>query len=167
MGKKKDKGWIKLYRQLTDNKMWTSKAPFDRRSAWIDLLLIVNHELRIIELENGELVTVGVGQCFTSLDHLAERWHWSRNRVDRYLSSIVKQGMCRRTGTPRGTLLTIVNYEFYQYGRNANGATNDTTNDETGGATTGTRTRIYENYIKNDKEVAAKPPAGSSFSGDY
>ena len=166
MAKKKDKGWIKLYRQITDNPMWQSKDPFDRRSAWIDLLLLVNHEERVIQLRNGEYITVGAGQCFTSLDHLAKRWNWSRNRVDRYLKQISRQGMCTRTGTPSGTLLTIVNYGLFQSGRDTGGATDGTTGGATNGATDGTRTRTNnKNSInKNEIQEIAATPQKSFFS---
>lgn len=170
MTKKKDKGWIKLYRQITDNPMWQSMDPFDRRSAWIDLLLLANHDARTIQLRNGEYKTIGVGQYFTSLDHLATRWHWSRNKVDRYLKQISGQGMCTRTGTPSGTLLTIVNYGFFQSGRDTNGASDGATDGTSDGATDGTRTRIsnkkttYKNEIQ---EKAAKPQKSFFSSEDY
>lgn len=169
MAKKKNKGWISLHRKITDNPMWVSKEPFDRRSAWIDLLLIVNHEERVIQLRNGEYVTVGVGQCFTSLDHLAKRWNWSRNRVDRYLKQLSGQGMCTRSGTPSGTLLTIVNYSFYQFGRDTNGATNGATDGTTDGATDGTRTTINNKNIITNNEIqdtTAKPRTGFFSYGD-
>ena len=97
---KKDRGWIKLYRQITDSYIWSSSDPFDRRSAWIDLLLMANHETRSFMLKNGREQVIESGQLFTSLDHLAIRWHWSRNKVRRYLALISAQGMCTVTGTP-------------------------------------------------------------------
>ena len=41
-------GWIKLHRQIVESDIWSSEdqEPFDRRSAWIYLLLIVNNEDR-------------------------------------------------------------------------------------------------------------------------
>ena len=38
-------GWIKLYRKIQDCDLWdSSEEPFDRRSAWVDLLLLANHD---------------------------------------------------------------------------------------------------------------------------
>lgn len=169
MAKKKNKGWISIHRKITDNAMWKSLEPFDRRSAWIDLLLLVNHEERVIQLRNGNYITVGVGQCFTSLDHLAERWHWSRNRVDRYLGHLMEQNMCTRTGTPSGTLLTVVNYSFYQFGRDTNGTADGATDGTADGATDDTRTIINNNNIRNNEiqDNAARPQSGFFSNEDY
>ena len=52
---KKDKGFIALYRDILDHWIWTDNQPFDRRSAWIDLLLMVNHSDNTI-LSNDELI---------------------------------------------------------------------------------------------------------------
>ena len=35
-------GWIKVHRDLNDHWIWKSKEPFDKRSAWIDLILLAN-----------------------------------------------------------------------------------------------------------------------------
>ena len=162
---KKNRGWIKLHRQLVNNEIWKSKEAFDRRSAWIDILLSVNHEERKIILRNGQCVTVGAGQMFTSLDHLAERWNWSRNRVRRFLSLLSAQGMCTQSGTPSGTLLTVINWGFFQYGRHTDGQANEQTSEQTNGQTDGQRTRIYsKNYLyKNERK---KAPAGAVLSSD-
>ena len=87
MARKKDKGWIKLHRKIRDNTIWQSREAFDRRSAWVDLLLMVNHEDRTIILKNGRAVVLHPGQTFTSYEHLKERWHWGgRTRVKRFLT---------------------------------------------------------------------------------
>lgn len=171
MAKKKDRGWIKLYRQISDSAIWTSPEPFDRRSAWLDLLMMANHEQRTFILKNGHAITLEAGQLFTSMDHLADRWHWSRQRVIRYLTLLSEQGMCTRSGTTNGTTLTIVKYGFFQGGRTTNDTTDDTTDGTTGDTTDGTRTRTNnKNYIyKNEKqEEAARPLSDSLFSsGEY
>lgn len=164
---KKDRGWIKLYRQITDSYIWSSSDPFDRRSAWIDLLMMANHETRSIMLRNGNEQIVEAGQMFTSLDHLAKRWHWSRNRVRRYLELISTQGMCTVTGTPSGTLITIEKWRTYQQNgtsrkddRHSDRHTGGQADGQTDGQTDGQRTRtIYKNYInKNDKQEGAQAP---------
>ena len=37
-------GWIKLYRKMVDCCIWQSNEPFDKRSAWVDLLLLMQHK---------------------------------------------------------------------------------------------------------------------------
>ena len=159
MAKKKDRGWIKLHRQIQDNPIWLSPEPFDRRSAWIDLLLMANHEERVIILKNGKTQVIKAGQLFTSLDHLANRWHWSRNRVRRYLALISAQGMCTLSGTPSGTLLTLIKYGDFQHGRHTDGQANGQADGQTDGQADGqrTRTNIQELINKNVKEGAGAP----------
>ena len=155
MAKKKDKGWIKLHRQIVDSTIWQSKDPFDDRSAWIDLLLMANHESRVMQIPNKQFITIQAGQLHTSMQHLADRWHWSRNRVIRYFKRLSEQGMCTTKCTPYGTTVTIVKWGFFQIGRTANGATDDTTDGATDGATDGTQTIISkELYNKNGKREA-------------
>ena len=169
MAKKKDRGWIKLYRQITDTYIWEAKEPFDRRSAWIDLLLMANHEERSFLLRNGRNQIVGEGQLFTSIGHLAERWHWSRGRVNRYLGLLSEQGMCTVSGTPSGTLLTLVKYGDFQHGRTADRTPNGTTDDTSDGTTDGSRTRtnIQELINKNVKQEERAGAQGSYSEDDF
>lgn len=44
-------GWISLYRQIKESWIWKDKEPFDKRSAWIDLLLTVNYKNKKIPFE--------------------------------------------------------------------------------------------------------------------
>lgn len=165
MAKKKDKGWVKVYRQITDSYIWTAKDPFDRRSAWIDLIIMANHEERSFLLRNGQNQVVGEGQLFTSLDNLAERWHWSRNRVRRYLALISAHGMCKVTGTPSGTLITLIKYGDFQHGRHTDRHTDGQANGQTDGQTDGQRTRTNIQELSNNKngkqEGAAAPDVPS------
>lgn len=158
--KKKDKqGWIKLHRQIMDNEIWNMPEPFDRRSAWIDLLMLMNHEPRAVPLRNGNVVYLEAGQHFTSMDALAERWHWSRGKVIRYMKLLCKLEMCTCSATADGTTITVINYGFFQTGRTADGTTDNTTGGTTDGTTDGTRTRNIKNYNKrmSNKNIAAQP----------
>lgn len=167
MAKKKDKGWIKLHRKITNNFLWTSREAFDRRSAWIDLLLMANHESRTLILRNGVEITIEAGQMFTSYDSLADRWHWSRNRVRRYLDQLSAHQMVTRTGTPSGTLITVNSWALYQFG----GTPTNKPTDLRTGKQTDLRTDHEQEYIrtinnKNVKEEKA-PPFDSSEDRKY
>jgi DNA replication protein DnaD len=155
------KGWIKLHRSLRDNILWTDSAPFDDRSAWVDLLMMVNHDAR--ELIIGrKIISVKPGQTWTSIQHLAARWHWSREKTYRYIKMLKNLKMIHTDATPSGTLLTLVNWAFYNGERNTNETTNETTDKTTGETTDETQTRIYKNDIKNDKEDSPLTPQGGS-----
>lgn len=142
-----DKGWIKLYRKVRENWIWDNPEYF---KAWVDILLMANHEDKQI-LFNGHVITIRKGQKLTSLSKLAERWNWSRNRVDRYLRLLSEAGMVTASRTPNGTLLTVEKYGFYQTPWDSDEATHEATVGATDEATVGAQTRIKE--LKNEKEV--------------
>lgn len=105
-----DKGWVKLSRNITDNWIWQNH---EYAYAFIDLLLMVNHEDKKI-LINGSLTTIKKGQCWTSVRKLSKKWGWSRNKVEHFLVTLQQDEMVTHSGTPYGTLLTIENWAKYQ-----------------------------------------------------
>lgn len=106
-------GWIKIYRQIRNNWIWKDKEPFDKRSAWIDLLLSVNHKSKKIPFEN-DFIEIERGQTLTSIKQLAERWSWSRHKVSDYLNQLEQDTMIVQIRDTRKTLVSIVNYSKYQ-----------------------------------------------------
>ena len=115
-------GWIKLHRKLQDCWIWQENEPFDKRSAWVDLLLSANHSDKKI-LFNGELIIVKRGQVLTSIRKLSAKWSWSVNRVYRYLRLLESDNMLIKESDNDKTLLTIVNYEVYQRSEYTDGNT--------------------------------------------
>lgn len=106
-------GWIKIYRQIRNHWIWKDKEPFDKRSAWIDLLLSVNHKNKKIPFEN-DFIEIERGQTLTSIKQLAERWRWSRHKVSNYLNQLEQDTMIVQVRDTRKTLVSIVNYSKYQ-----------------------------------------------------
>lgn len=106
-------GWIKLHRKITECSIWDSDEPFDRRSAWMDLVMMVNHEDKKV-LFNGKTVIVKAGQKITSVRKLSERWHWSKNKTLRFLVLLESENMIIKESDSNRTLLTIINYGKYQ-----------------------------------------------------
>ena len=125
-------GWIRLYRKLQECWVWEDKEPFDKRSAWIDLLLTANHADAKL-LFNGELITVQRGQILTSVRKLSAKWKWSVNKVYRFLKLLENDKMLQKESDKDRTLLTLVNYSVYQGGE----YTNEYTNGNSGGNTDG------------------------------
>ena len=139
-----DKGWIKLNRQIQEHWIWSDP---EKLKAWLDLLLLANHETKKVEMRDG-LVSIKRGQFVTSIDKLAQRWGWSKNRVYRFLSVLESDNMVQRKSNRYRTTITIVNYSKFQDRQNANGTTNGSPNESTDGSPNGSRTRKN----KNDKE---------------
>lgn len=149
-------GWIKLHRQIQNNWMWEEK-PFQKALAWIDLLLLVNHEDKPFPID-GKPVLIKKGSYHTSIKKLSERWGWDKRTVSRFLDVLESDGMLTQKRSERGTTLTIVKYGFFQGDGTAEctaECTTECTANGTTECTTGctaecTQTRNNKN-IKNDK----------------
>ena len=142
---KKDKGWVKVNRSILDSSIWKSSEPFDMRSAWIDLILMANHEEREVITKYHDVMRIPRGATLTSIRHLADRWGWSKNKVDRYTEMLKKAGMIEKIGTPSGTLITLVNYSVFQDRRDAQ--------KDAGEDAEGTQTRTKQEYKNEKNEV--------------
>ena len=109
-----NQGWISVHREIYNNWIWTDNEPFDKRSAWIDLLLMVNHQDNKIVFD-GELIDIRRGERLTSIRQLSLRWKWSNTKVKKFLSLLEKDGMIGLKITPqKATLITIANYSRFQ-----------------------------------------------------
>ena len=106
-------GWISLHRKLQECDIWLDDEPFDRRSAWIDLLLSANHEDHSM-IFDGHRIIVKRGQLITSVRKLSARWHWGKDKTLAYLRLLEELQMIERYADSRKTLVTIVNYDIYQ-----------------------------------------------------
>lgn len=117
--------------------IWNDAEPFDRRSAWIDLLLSVNYEQKTLVF-NDNVITVEPGQTITSIRKLADRWKWNKNKVSRFLDRLELDKMIERKSDQNCTLITICNYRKYQEQRDTNEDTNGGTIRDTNEDTNGT-----------------------------
>ena len=159
----KNKGYARIYRSIQDHWLWESDEPFDRRSAWIDILLMVNQKENEI-LINGQKRIIKAGQRWTSYKKLADRWHWSYRRVLRYIDLLKSDGMIYVDCTPNGTLLTVANWAFYANWRKTTDTTDDTPDDISpvtpDGTPDGTQTIMsnHENHEGIMRNKKALPP---------
>jgi len=113
-------GWIKIHRQLQDNPLWTCES-FTRGQAWIDLLLLASHKDTFF-YKRGVKISLKRGQVGVSGKGLAERWGWSRTKVNKFLLELEKEHQIGQQKNNVTQIVTIVNYAKYQ----ANSTPNDT-----------------------------------------
>lgn len=126
-----DKDWIRLHRGLMLNDLWT-KEVFSPGQAWVDLLMVANWKDNRA-LVKGAIVPVMRGQLCRSMKQLSIRWGWSVGKVKRFLETCSELGQLSfeiwpKNGTAHGTvksaittLITITNYDKYQYDGTASG----------------------------------------------
>ena len=105
-------GWIKIHRQIQNCLIWDDK-PFNMASAWIDLLLLANHEDKETIFDKKPIL-VKRGQRITSVRELSARWGWGKDKTLRFLRLLESEKMIVKDSDSRRTLLTIVNYGIYQ-----------------------------------------------------
>lgn len=135
-------GWISIHRKIQDNKIWEDK-PFSRGQAWIDLLLLANHEDNKI-IFNGSLVEIKRGEKITSLRKLSERWGWSITKVKKFLNLLSDENMISYKSDNKKTTYSIVNYDVYQ------------DNENTKSNTEVTQKEIKNKTERNQKEIKKK-----------
>lgn len=111
-------GWIKIHRQIQNCLIWDDK-PFNMASAWIDLLLLANHEDKETIFDKKPIL-VKRGQRITSVRELSARWGWGKDKTLRFLRLLESEKMIVKESDSRKTLLTIVNYGIYQDGETEN-----------------------------------------------
>lgn len=105
-------GWVKVHRRIQDNPLWTCEK-FTRGQAWVDLIILANHTDSFF-YKRGVKIDVKRGECARSVVELADRWQWSRTKVNKFLNDLKKEQQIDFKKTNITQLLTILNYDEYQ-----------------------------------------------------
>ncbi len=106
-------GWISVHRQIQEHWLWADK-PFSKGQAWIDMLMLANHEDKKTLIDNN-IVVIESGSFVTSEHKLAERWGWSRWKVNAFLALLQSDNMIFAKTDHRKTTINVINYEKYRY----------------------------------------------------
>ena len=138
----KNKGWVRLHRQIEDNDFWFLES-FTKAQAWIDLFLNANHKKGIIQIR-GNVIEIERGQIGWSELTMVKRWSWSKNKVRRFLKLLETEQQIKQQKTFITTIITILNYDKYQ--------TDDTADDKAERQQKDSR-RYTNKNDKNDKNV--------------
>lgn len=111
--------WIKLYQKSFDNFLYKENRPHTRREAWEDMIMYANFKDSSVLIGN-EKIDVKRGQSIMSLQSWAEKFHWSKSKVNRFFNLLKDCNMIVTENVQKTTRLTICNYEDYQGQRNDN-----------------------------------------------
>lgn len=101
-----DRGYIKLYRSITEWRWYSDPVMF---RVFVHLLLTANYEPH-----DWRDITVRRGQRVTSVQHLAGELGYSKETVRYALKRLVNSGEITTSATNRYTVITLKNYDFYQ-----------------------------------------------------
>lgn len=106
-------GWISIYRKFQEHWIWKSSEPFDKRSAWLSLLLKANHKDTKVMIDS-KLIEIKKGSFITSELKLADEWKWGRKKVRTFLKRLEDDKMLTKDSTSKYTTISIENWGLYQ-----------------------------------------------------
>ena len=111
----KKESWIKVFRNIEKSWLWEER-PFSRGQAWIDLLLLAKFRDGSFINRRGNLVDAKKGHVYRSISSLADRWGWSRKKVDHFFDQLETENMIKvnKKRASEETSIFIVNYSRYQ-----------------------------------------------------
>ncbi|MFC1540938.1 conserved phage C-terminal domain-containing protein [Candidatus Latescibacterota bacterium] len=108
------RGFIRLWRKIEENELWTEKREFSKFEAWLDLLLQARYtEKPQKTLLGTKIIYCKKGECLKSIETWAMRWGWHRSKVQRFLILLKELNMIRTQNELKTIRISIVNYETY------------------------------------------------------
>lgn len=117
-----NQGYAKIYRTIQNHWLWHTKEPFDKRSAWIDLILLANWRTHS-GMYGGKPITYKRGCVYRSILELSDRWRWDWRKVKRFLMALENDGMVHVSSTTHGTVISLTQYDYYQSDGTSEGTT--------------------------------------------
>lgn len=101
--------WHPIMRSILDHWVWKDR-PFSKGQAWVDMILLAQYN-PCKKVINGVLIPMEEGQLAWPKYVLAERWGWSRDKVERYLKMLEDDSMIRQQTSQLTTVITLLNYK--------------------------------------------------------
>lgn len=155
-------GYIYLYRKLRDDPFWKIK-PFSKGQAWVDLLFLANYS-DVKNVEGDHVTVYERGKIYRSMQWLADEWGWDRRKVKRFLMALESDGKVSvevfKGGTSNGCIITVENYDKFQFQLRDDGTSDGTSDGTTDGTTDGTQ--IINKEIKNKEKRNARAREGEA-----
>ncbi|MBQ0112431.1 MAG: hypothetical protein KBT03_04795 [Bacteroidales bacterium] len=155
-------GYIKIYRKIKDSFIWADKEPYDKRSAWLDLLMKANYKDKKVFIEN-KLVLIPRGSFHTSIKKLSEEWKWNEKKTSKFLKALESDKMLTVIRSAHGSTITIENYGVYQ----DMGSTDGSTDSAQMGAHFPTTNKYKEIDKDNIKQFSKNKQFNSMEQQDY
>ena len=115
-----------MYRSSLNDPLYL-KEPFTKWQAWCDLILLAYFAPADFFVR-GIKVKAKRGCVYKGVLELADRWKWSRGKVERFLSYLVSD---KRVSIQKNNVIScisITNYEKYQQNETTNESANESTN---------------------------------------
>ena len=104
-------GHIKLYRSVTEDPLYR-REPFTKWQAWCDLILSACYEPGDMFVR-GIKVKMKVGSVYKGAIELAERWKWSRGKVERFITYLAEEKRIVLQKSKVISSISIIGFERY------------------------------------------------------
>lgn len=155
-------GFFFMHRGWMENELFDGE-PYCERSAWC--WLIENAAWKETKVRvKGETIPLERGQLCFSQRFMAQKWGWSKSRVDRFLKRLNAEKMisiCSKSGATAGqgtgqgqSIVTVCNYRHYQDKRDETRGNDNEDSGATAGQQRGKEEQI-NNLTKNTNYVFA------------
>lgn len=144
------KGYILIARGCLKHPRFKPRGPFSTFEAWcwlIESAAYVPREIPIMMGNRRELITLQPGQLSHSIRFLSKAWHWSPNRVCRFLDDLAMDGSVDTATDTAQSIITLCNWDKYQRPFLAADTATDTASD--------TATDTKKKEIKERKNICA------------
>lgn len=99
-------GWIKIHRKILD---WEWYSDSVTKDVFIHLLIVVNHKDKMWQGQR-----VKAGSTITSIKKLSHSLGFSLQQIRTALNKLEMTGEITKESTNKYTLISVVNYKFYQ-----------------------------------------------------
>ena len=164
-------GWICLHRGWRDNPLF--KGEFSRADAWVWLIENACWKPTRTRIK-GDVVELQRGELTFAQRFLAEKWGWSKSRVDRFIADLREESMIEtrsKIGATAGhnagqgqCIITICNYAKYQDVADGQRGNDSSEIGATAGQQRGKEEQGNKETIEPEEEVrgAGKPRARRS-----
>ena len=145
-------GFVKLHRKILDWEWYDDPKTF---KLFMHLILTVN-----IKSSTWHGIEIPAGSRVFSYRKLANELLFTEREIRTHLNRLIKTHTVTQYSTPNYSVITVVNWDLYQFNRHSERQTNDTQSDTRPTQqrhTTDNRIRIYKNIrSKEDKEEYAR-----------
>jgi hypothetical protein len=152
-------GWIRLHRGWRDNTIF--KGDFSSSDAWVWMIENACWQDTRVRIK-GETIKLHRGELSFSVRFMAEKWGWSKSRVDRFMAVLRQESMIEtrsKIGTASDhkagqgqSIISICNYAKYQDIKNNTRDNSGTKN----GTTAGQQRDKEEQYNKERIDILDK-----------
>lgn len=154
------RGVFAVDRGVFDHPMF-KREPLCEIAAWIWLLREAQWEDKRVRVGNS-VIPLKRGQLAHSRRHLAREWQWDESKVRRFLLKLKKEAAIRPSYDFETTVITICNYDDYQFRRPTDDPPHDPEpTQQRPSSDPKQRTKIIEetnnNPVEGKNEVASDP----------